>query len=322
MELLRTAIASLVFAFGSLCATAAIAAHGGRWNPRLDVLTHFAPIWLLGGLVVLASIPISPPGHNRTLNLLAGGVAVLAALGLVVPEYLRPMSARAPADAPRQLKLIQFNTKGDLTATKDAADWILAEKADVVVLEEASQPLVQALRRRGFHAACGGCSVVVLSRARPIASDVPQVDFRTGARAPTARASFAAADGGYSVVGVHYVWPTYGDMQQRQGKRLARVLAELPQDRLILAGDFNSTPWSYARRAEDRMFGLERRTKAVFSWPTGQDAPAWRRSPIPILPIDHVYAGRDWKTVSVTRGPRLGSDHFPVVVVLALDPQD
>lgn len=320
MELLRTAIASLVFAFGSVCASAAVAAHGGRWNVRLDVLTHFAPIWLAGGVVVLIASFIAPPGHNRTLNLMAGGVAVLAALALVVPEYLRPTSPRAPADAPRQLKLIQFNNRGPFTEAGRAADWIVAEKADVVVLEEASIRLVSDLRDRGFHAACGGCSVVILSRARPIATDVPRVDM-AGPRAPTARASFSEADGGYSVVGVHMVWPTYGDMQQRQGERLARVLAELPQDRLIVAGDFNSTPWSFTRQAEDRAFGLERRTKALFSWPTGEDTPRWRRSPLPVLPIDQVYAGRDWKTVSVRRGPRLGSDHFPVVVTLALDPQ-
>lgn len=319
MDLVRTALSSLMFAFASLCAAAALVAHGGRWHPRLDVLSHFAPIWLLGGLLVLAASPISPPGHNRTINLMAGAVAVLAALGLVAPEYLRPMSARAPADAPRQLKLVQFNNKAERTRTKEAADWIVAEKADVVVLEEASPFLVQALRDRGYHAACGRCSVAILSRAIPVATDVPQVDIRTGARAPTARATFAPSDGGYSVVGVHYVWPTYGDMQQRQGRRLARVLAELPSERLILAGDFNSTPWSHARRAEDKLFGLERRTKALFSWPTGEGMPPWWRI-TPFLPIDHVYAGKDWKTVSVKRGPKLGSDHFPVVVVLALAP--
>jgi endonuclease/exonuclease/phosphatase (EEP) superfamily protein YafD len=38
---------------------------------------------------------------------------------------------------------------------------------------------------------------------------------------------------------------------------------------------------------------------------------------VPFLAIDHVYAGRDWATVKVERGPRVGSDHFPVVLTLA-----
>ncbi len=321
MDLLRTAIASLVFAFGCACASAAIVAHWGRWSPRLDILSHFAPLWLLGGLAVLAAAVIAPAGPNRTLNVLAGGVAVIAALALVAPEYLRPMSPRAPADAPRKLKLIQFNNRGTFTFAEQAADWIVAQQADVVVLEEASPPLVALLRRRGFYGECGECKVVVLSRARPVATDLPEVEG-AGPAAPTARATFSESDGGHTVVGVHLVWPTFGDLQQRQTERLAKVLARMPQDRLILAGDFNSTPWSFTRRAGDRLIGLERRTKAVFTWPTGEFEPPWRRAPLPFLPIDHVYAGRDWKTVSVTRGPRLGSDHFPVVVVLALDPAD
>ena len=40
--------------------------------------------------------------------------------------------------------------------------------------------------------------------------------------------------------------------------------------------------------------------------------------PLPFLAIDHVYAGAAWRTVSVERGPARGSDHFPVVVTLAL----
>ena len=37
----------------------------------------------------------------------------------------------------------------------------------------------------------------------------------------------------------------------------------------------------------------------------------------PLLPIDHLYAGPGWATVSVRRGPPLGSDHYPLVVTLA-----
>ena len=39
--------------------------------------------------------------------------------------------------------------------------------------------------------------------------------------------------------------------------------------------------------------------------------------PFALLPIDHVYAGPGWRTVRAERGPRLGSDHYPVIVTLA-----
>jgi endonuclease/exonuclease/phosphatase (EEP) superfamily protein YafD len=87
---------------------------------------------------------------------------------------------------------------------------------------------------------------------------------------------------------------------------------------MIIAGDFNSTPWSFALRRQDRLFGIERRTRALATWPART---LRSEAPFPFLPIDHVYAGKGWRTVSMQRGPRLGSDHYPVIVVLqATDP--
>ncbi|MFN3514207.1 MAG: endonuclease/exonuclease/phosphatase family protein [Phenylobacterium sp.] len=319
MGFLQALAGSFVYAFGALCAAASLAAHGGRWSVRLDVLTHFAPIWFAGGALALAFALASPHGFGRTLGGFAGLLAVVAAGALILPEVTRPESPRAPADAPRQLKLIQFNTWGRNVDPQGAARWILEQDPDLVVLQESTGPIVARLRKAGFHTACGDCSVVILSRAKPVVTDTP-VDRAPGPRAPTARATFAEADGGHTVVATHYIWPTYGDAQQRQGERLARILDRLPKSRLILSGDFNSTPWSFSRRAEDARFGLERRTRAFFSWPAAEFTRRRIPAPFPFLPIDHVYAGPDWKTVSVERGPRLGSDHYPVIVTLALDP--
>ena len=119
------------------------------------------------------------------------------------------------------------------------------------------------------------------------------------------------------MVGAHYTWPYPAGLQQRQGERLAALLDQHPPERLILTGDFNSTPWSFTRRRQDRRFGLVRRTRGVFSWPSR--LPVGRiPSPAPFLPIDHVFAGRAWTTLSIERGPKLGSDHYPVVAVMAL----
>ena len=78
------------------------------------------------------------------------------------------------------------------------------------------------------------------------------------------------------------------------------------------------TPWSFTLKRLDRGLGIERRTHALASWPAGEFSGYRLHSPMPLVPIDHVYAGRDWRTVSVKRGPKLGSDHYPVVVTLRL----
>ncbi len=320
MEFLRTAVASFVFTFGSLCATAAVLAHGGRWSVRLDVLTHFAPIWLAGGVLVLLLSVVSPTSPSRVLNLTSGAVAIVAAIALMAPEYLRATTPKAPTDAPRQIKLVQFNNKGFYTDADAAAAWIQTEKADVVVLEEVSRPLADALLAAGYYGLEKSEPVMIFSRAKPVSYETP-ADLARGPRAASAHSQFSEEDGGFSVVGVHYTWPIYGDTQQRQSERLARILGHLNQDRLIVAGDFNSTPWSFSLQAQDKRFGLERRTKALFSWPTNNFNKRWGGSPLPVLPIDQVYAGKDWKTVSVTRGPAFGSDHYPLRVVLSLQPR-
>ena len=152
----------------------------------------------------------------------------------------------------------------------------------------------------------------------PIRSSTGTPSRRSPRLAPTVRASFPAPGGAFDVVGVHYTWPTTAD-QAAQGRMLATALKQFPKDRLILAGDFNSTPWSFARRREDALFGIERRTRGLFSWPANKFSRYHIQFPFPFLAIDHIYAGRDWKTVSIERGPALGSDHYPVVAVLALD---
>jgi len=322
MRFLQNVIAwlatGIMVSLGLICALAAAATQGGRFSPRLDVAAHFAPFWLGGGLIVLLFAALSPRNPARPVLFVLGAVATLGAGLPVAGELLRPMTAKARADAPHQLKLIQFNTFIDNARIEDTAAWIAEQDADIVVMEEAIPAMRDALlARHPYYATCGDCSVIIFSRARPVANDLPRT-ASDDPRAPMTRATFKAAGGDFTVVGLHYVWPTDGGLQQAQGRRAALVLDQFPKARLIVAGDFNSTPWSWTRQIEDARFGLERRTQALFTWParpiTRHDIP----TPFPFLAIDHVYAGADWKTVSVARGQGVGSDHYPVVATLAL----
>lgn len=315
MGLLRFILAVPTGALAIVCALAAVVSQGGRWKPELDVASHFAPFWVAGGVVVLALTPFLFRGVGRALVAFLGAVAVFGAGQLIWAELSRPTSPPASAGAPNQVKIVQFNTLGRNRDVDGTADWIAAQDADVIVIEEAKHEIRDAIvKRTGYYVTCARCQVMIFSKAKPIA-DGGDLTHYGGPRAPTVWARFNAPGGPFTVVGVHYTWPTGGDVQQRQAFRLAETLDKLPKARTVLCGDFNSTPWSQARRHQDQRFGLERRTKALFSWPTKVGN---TDLPFPFLPIDHVYAGSDWSTISVTRGPRLGSDHYPVVAVLAL----
>jgi endonuclease/exonuclease/phosphatase (EEP) superfamily protein YafD len=311
-------VAAAALGVGLVCAAGAVFAWGGRTDGRLDILTHFAPFWLAGGLAATVTGLCFRPPAVKVVLLLSGLVAMVAAAGLIIPEYTRPRSPKAAPDAPRQIKLIQFNTWSRNVDPEGTVRWIDGQDPDIVVIEEINPELRRAIARlKRYHVSDAHNSVVILSKARQVSNALPW-PRRSEFNALLARASFAPADGGFTVVGVHYAWPTLVRMQAAQAADLAKVLDGFDHSRLILTGDFNSTPWSFARRRDDARFGLERRTRALFSWPARNSTRHHLLAVVPFLPIDHVYAGSAWRTVSVSRGPKLGSDHYPVVVRLAL----
>lgn len=328
LRALRELARAFAMVAAACAAAVALAAQGGRFSDRLDILTHFTPVYLA---VCLAStvVWILTGRYGRTTPMLAliGG---LSALTLMAPELTAAATGTGGKASGETLRVLQFNSWGLNRDPDGTARWILETDPDIVVLVEGarnSEAVVKALAARyPSRTTCAGtrpCSTMILSKRAPLARDGlsggPATDQLSGAWA-----TFGSPDGPFTVVAVHYTWPIPAGPQQAQARRLAKVLDRFPKDRLILSGDFNSTPWSFSMRRQDRMFGIERRTRALASWPTSYevtqfDEAHYHTFPFPFLPIDHVYAGKGWRTVSVRRGPRLGSDHYPVLVTLAPD---
>ncbi len=321
LKALAAPLRSLALLLAAGFAALTLASQGGRFSDRLDVLTHFTPIWL-AGLVLAAVIWAVTGRRGRTTPVLAlvGG---LSALTLMLPELAAPRNIGGKVDG-ETLKIVQFNVWILNNDPEGTAAWILQEDPDLVVIQEAASArsirVTHLIARRYPHrTTCAEpwlCSTMILSKVRPVAEGglSPTV---SSAHLAGAWATFSAPGGPYTVVGAHYTWPLPAGPQQQMTLRLAKVLKRFPADRLIVAGDFNSTPWSFSMRRQDRLFGLERRTRAIASWPATDLLPPYIAAPVPLLPIDQVYAGKGWRTIEVRRGPRLGSDHYPVVVTLA-----
>jgi len=321
MDALRTT--ALIIAIVSMLA--ALLCLGGAVSDRLDVLTHFAPLYLGGGIAALliclaCGAPLGRPTVACSL------IAIVVGGLIVAPDALarQETSRLRPGEAP--LKLIQFNLWEYNIDPAGTARWIEAEDPDIVVVEEAQDAGLRAataLRGRyPFSTSCDAlrpCSTMILSKVKPATSG-GLLSPEMASRLAGAWATFGHGAARFTVVGVHYSWPIPAGFQQAQSGRLAKVLDGFERTSLIVAGDFNSTPWSFAMRRQDARFGLQRRTHSLPTWPARQTRYWALAAPFAFLPIDHVYAGAAWRTVSVRRGPRLGSDHFPVVVVLARGP--
>lgn len=314
--------ALLAFSAAGLAAFALLSL-GGSFSDRLDVLTHFAPLALAAASGILALAVLLARGRLRRAAVLLCGTAVLATGALVAPELAAAARPLPPVPrAAERLRLLQFNVLFRNADPRATADYILRVDPDVVFLQEANArgaAVAEAIRARYPHQiTCSGregaCGTRVLAKRRPLSTGALTPHGEDGSLGAAWMTLPLRNGGRATVLGTHYTWPIPAGPQQAQSRALARTLRRFPRDNLIVAGDFNSTPWSFSLRRQDRAFGVERRTRALFSFPRAlEGAP----SPVPVLPIDHLYAGPGWRTVSVRRGPRTPSDHYPVVVELA-----
>lgn len=278
----------------------------GVSNAGWDVLNHFAPIWLcaaLTGFVAAFALSLGP----RLIVCVACLIGMGSAGSMMAAEYLRPTDPAAATEA--GLKIVQFNTWVYNSNAERVISWLQSEDPDIAVLEEVSPALRQALAgQSAWYVSCANCEVVVLSKTPPL----------TAERVGTAtRVTLRDEQGEYAVIGAHHAWPTDPE-QARQEERLATLVDQVNRERAIVASDLNSTPWSFERRRWDDRLGLIRRDRALPTWPARDLDGLPFTGRLPILPIDHVYAGEAWATVEVRRGPNgLGSDHYPLIVTLA-----
>lgn len=296
----------------------ALASLGGAWSDRLDALTHAAPLWLLMGVGAVALGAIFARGGERWAIVGLGGATILACAVMMLPEYWAAWRFKPATPVESDLKLVQFNAWHDNRSPETGLAWVEAQNADVVLIEEGAggaAPIVKALKAQYPYSSCdrvAECETWIFSRKKMLARGGVPTDkpFLAGAWA-----TLADAKGPFTVMAVHYTWPIPAGPQQAQSRKLVQFLSRFDKRDTILTGDFNSTPWSFSLKRQDKALGLRRWTRALASWPAGQFS-RLAAAPAPFLPIDHVYAGSQWRAVKIERGPAVGSDHRPVVVTL------
>jgi endonuclease/exonuclease/phosphatase (EEP) superfamily protein YafD len=283
----------------------------------LDLLTQAAPLWLLGSAIAAVAVAAARSPWRPVLAATAG-LGLLASGALVTPELVRASPPAGPVAGAGGLRIIQINLGGaGLRRPEPAAAWLARQNPDLIFVDDSDAAFRAALKRQGFGWTPGTALTGIASR-RPLAR-TPVVfsaeDWRT--MPDMARARLQTPDGPADLIAVHLKRPLPGDVADF-GRRGVASLEDLSRRydrrRLILAGDLNLTPWSFALRRLDRTLGLQRRDRAAFTWPARLLGAAW---PAPVLPLDHLYAGPGWRTVKVFVGPPIGATHDPLIVDLA-----
>ena len=307
----------------------AILALFGFAVPEFDLLNHAQIFLLPATLVGLVIVAVLLGGTLRSVAAIIMLVGVAASANVMLPEFLGSLRARPTAPASGTITMMTHNLFGMNYEMEKVVAAIRAEDPDIIVLQEYFgeqatdlHPLL--LADYPFFVRCRGGKRANLG----LYSRLPLTQVEDGAcpnnaygttRTAHILAEFQTEDGKpFSVITTHMDWPLPVARQREQLSALSAVVDKI-EGPMILAGDFNSTPWSYALRDFVARNGLARETVNLVTYPLSwYYFGAWRDT-IPFLPLDHVMTRGGIVVHDLHAGRRTASDHLPVVFTFSVD---
>ncbi len=282
----------------------------------LDLLNHFY-LQYAGIAVVGAALGFFLRAPTATaLFILAAGISAFQ----LAPLFMAP--AEPTRQGPVALRVLALNV---LTTNRDharAADWIVSEDADVLVLMETSERWVERLARplAGYDRLDTatirddnfGLSVYVRRglgvgdvRVMETAQSIPWID-----------AEITKESQRFHLIAIHTLPPVGQNGANRRGEQLV-ALGEHVDDLegpVVVAGDLNATLWSHdliqvldGERLRPACLGFGPQG----SWPSG----LWFTG---MILIDHVLVSEEVTIKDHRIGVDVGSDHRGLVVDLRL----
>ena len=277
----------------------------------LQLFTHFRlQYFVVASLLVVAFVVL----RERRYAVLLFATAFINGAH-VLPYYLdEPYSTDG-----RELRLLLANVLSSNTEFDRLFALIDNDQPDVIVLQEVSPAWAAELKRldgayphQVVEAREGNFGIAVLSRyplaaAATVASEPLEL--------PTIIATLDVKGRPLQLVGTHPTIPLgaagYG-ARNTQLATIADLLRKTTGARVVL-GDLNASMWDLNYRVFEARTGLRNVRRGfgiVPTWPVFL--------PFAMIPIDHVLVSGEIGVRDVRTGPRIGSDHLPLVATITL----
>jgi len=309
---MERALGYLALAMGLAASTLLFAPWLGEVSGKFDRLAALFPATI--PLILLTFLL----GYRAQLlaSTLFLAVALCCVAGIMGPEFFKRAVQSAPGEP--QLTIVTHNLKVFNFDPGLTSSELINSGADILLLQEwgrKMEPMRPLLKTRfPYSARCGMGELQILSRL-PIAHS-RCAETAVGPAGQILLQSEIPLVGGptVKVLTLHPTWKLPRFWRAEARKALVRWMHQQDSKFLVVAGDFNLTPWNEGMRDLDKgLAPLQRVTHALFSFPARARGFPW---PMALLPIDHVFVGPGLKTLSVERLPRTGSDHYPIRVKL------
>ena len=292
----------LGIAFGSAMA-------GDYLGWPFDLAQHFWPHLLAAALVVMLGALWLLAGRRRLVAAL-GGLAILAA-GVHASRSAFPDSARASTELKGdRIVVATMNIWGGNRDFAAILGWIEEAGPDVVVMSEmrpGAADALASLRARYPFVALGTMGDLAIASRWPwvkLELTDPPSGHLVAIRLELPR-------GPVLLLATHPVVPATPQLTAKRDRLIDHIADQVRRtaEPVIVAGDFNATPWSRPMRR-----------LAATSLDYGPGAwqgtwPVWLPYPLGVA-IDHVLAGKGCRVLHRRHGRRIGSDHWPVLATV------
>jgi len=302
----------ILTAAGVVACSATIFGFLGRFSWFLDLFSHFRVQYLFGLSILGVLLLVARRPKTAGTFLAFAGVNLV----LVLPMYFGGHSATPEGAHSLRAMLLNVNTRlGDSKRVKQVVREV---DPDILVLEEISSQWISDLawlthshpysvtQPREDNFGIGLFSKLPLTQSK--------IAYIGSAEVPSILATVETGRTNLRVIATHPLPPAGPAYSQWRNELLDQLpdytRSSLP---LVLLGDLNVTPWSYHFRRLLRRSGLIDSSKGRGIQPTW---PSY--NPLLRIPIDHCLHSPDVVVLSKEVGADVGSDHFPVIVDLAI----
>jgi endonuclease/exonuclease/phosphatase (EEP) superfamily protein YafD len=305
----RLAIA-LLLVIGSLSGLAFLA----KFDWRLELLTHWRVHYLVASILLLGVYSLA---RRRRYRIVALATVVICVNGsAIVPRVLKRPQKAESAVRSEQFQVALVNVLYQNRNYTDTLSWLREMQPDVVVLVELTSEWQKAISSINdvfpFQTAVPaglGDGIGLISR-HPLTN--PKILWPTFGR-PAVAVELQLPRTSLTIVGAHPKPPTSARLIRQRDEYLAnlgQMIANLRRP-VLVAGDLNTTPWSYAfdeftQIADLSLSGIQP------SWPAGLGYAG--------IPIDHILGNQDVWVFDIKPGPAIGSDHRPIVASVRVAP--
>jgi endonuclease/exonuclease/phosphatase (EEP) superfamily protein YafD len=281
-------------------------------RPFLDLANQGRALVLIGSVVVLGLALLAGDGW-----LIAAAVLVMIANVGLFALGLRGQAPRATPGSRRFLRLVTFNVWKRNPHLEDIAAFLNEADADLVVLQEVTSERRSRLRdltKARYPHMLGTSGLLILAAHEIRASghiDGAKIDG--WARCPLVLwAQFEIGGFAFELAGIHLAYP-FNPLEQAADTEALIAFVRSRNAPLLVAGDYNLTPWSRKLQRFARETGLLRYNTFRPTWPMRRVIRL-----IPLVALDNVFSSGEFALQSITTGSSAGSDHLPIIADIAL----